>query len=55
MIDFEYTFVLPGDTTGKVYRVMWDYQIGLVRITPFFKAFNFSKVCRRISLFYRSG
>jgi hypothetical protein len=24
---------------------MWDYQIGLVRITPFFKACKLSKVC----------
>jgi hypothetical protein len=25
---------------------MWDYQVGLVRITPFFKALKFSKVSR---------
>jgi hypothetical protein len=24
---------------------MWDYNIGLVRITPFFKSCNYSKVC----------
>ena len=23
---------------------MWDYQVGLVRITPFFKALKYSKV-----------
>lgn len=34
---------MPGDPQ-KVYTVMWDYQIGLVRITPFFKALEYSKV-----------
>jgi len=29
----------------KQYHVMWDYQVGLVRITPFFKALKYSKVC----------
>jgi hypothetical protein len=24
---------------------MWDYNIGLVRITPFFKSCKYSKVC----------
>ena len=24
---------------------MWDYNIGLVRITPFFKCCKYSKVC----------
>jgi hypothetical protein len=27
-----------------VWRVLWDYQVGLVRVTPFFKVFDFSKV-----------
>ena len=28
-----------------MWKVLWDYQIGLVRVTPFFKALGFSKVC----------
>ncbi|KAI9719724.1 MAG: hypothetical protein M1812_003212 [Candelaria pacifica] len=38
---FQYTFKLPGE--DKEYIVMWDYNIGLVRITPFFKCRNYSK------------
>ncbi|EMD00672.1 hypothetical protein BAUCODRAFT_179029 [Baudoinia panamericana UAMH 10762] len=41
---FQYTFKMPDDGAGKAYTVMWDYQIGLVRITPFFKALKYSKV-----------
>jgi hypothetical protein len=39
---FQYTFSLPNEP-NKSYTVMWDYQIGLVRITPFFKACNYPK------------
>jgi len=39
---FQYTFKVPGD--DKDYIVMWDYNIGLVRITPFFKCCKYSKV-----------
>ncbi|KAK6000738.1 hypothetical protein QM012_003463 [Aureobasidium pullulans] len=39
---FQYTFSLPHEP-NKTYTVMWDYQIGLVRITPFFKACNYPK------------
>ncbi|OBT66160.1 hypothetical protein VE03_05076 [Pseudogymnoascus sp. 23342-1-I1] len=38
---FQYTFRLPGEE--KEHTVMWDYNIGLVRITPFFKCCNYSK------------
>ncbi|PMD47817.1 hypothetical protein L207DRAFT_416387 [Hyaloscypha variabilis F] len=38
---FQYTFRVPGD--DKDYIVMWDYNIGLVRITPFFKCCKYSK------------
>ncbi len=38
---FQYTFKIPGDE--KDYIVMWDYNIGLVRITPFFKCCKYSK------------
>ncbi|PBP24739.1 hypothetical protein BUE80_DR004326 [Diplocarpon rosae] len=39
---FQYVFKVPGDE--KEYVVMWDYNIGLVRITPFFKCCKYSKV-----------
>jgi len=39
---FQYTFKLPGE--DKDYTVMWDYNVGLVRITPFFKCCKYSKV-----------
>ncbi|KIW07683.1 uncharacterized protein PV09_01623 [Verruconis gallopava] len=38
---FQYTFRLPGE--DREYVVMWDYNIGLVRITPFFKCCKYSK------------
>lgn len=41
---FQYTFRMPEEP-AKEYLVMWDYQVGLVRITPFFKALKYSKVC----------
>ncbi|KAF4628943.1 hypothetical protein G7Y89_g9208 [Cudoniella acicularis] len=42
---FQYIFKVPGD--DKEYTVMWDYNIGLVRITPFFKCCKYSKVSLR--------
>ena len=39
---FQYTFRVPGEETE--YTVMWDYNVGLVRITPFFKCCRYSKV-----------
>ena len=41
---FQYTFKVPDDQKDKEYVVMWDYNIGLVRITPFFKCLEYSKV-----------
>ncbi|KAK1836936.1 hypothetical protein QBC39DRAFT_326353 [Podospora conica] len=38
---FQYEFRLPGD--DQVYTVLWDYNIGLVRMTPFFKCCRYSK------------
>ncbi|KAL8775573.1 MAG: hypothetical protein Q9209_000069 [Squamulea sp. 1 TL-2023] len=38
---FQYTFQMPHD--DKRQTVMWDYNIGLVRITPFFKALEYAK------------
>ncbi|KAK6408365.1 hypothetical protein LTR95_018438, partial [Oleoguttula sp. CCFEE 5521] len=41
---FQYTFSVPDDPDRRTHVVMWDYQIGLVRITPFFKSCkNFTK------------
>ena len=39
---FQYEFRLPGD--DHIYTVLWDYNIGLVRMTPFFKCCRYSKV-----------
>ncbi|KIH91815.1 hypothetical protein SPBR_01202 [Sporothrix brasiliensis 5110] len=38
---FQYVFKVPGD--DKEYHVMWDYNVGLVRMTPFFKCCKYSK------------
>ncbi|KAL8681045.1 MAG: hypothetical protein Q9186_002818 [Xanthomendoza sp. 1 TL-2023] len=38
---FQYTFQMPHHE--KRQTVMWDYNTGLVRITPFFKALEFPK------------
>ncbi|ETS83299.1 hypothetical protein PFICI_05175 [Pestalotiopsis fici W106-1] len=38
---FQYVFKLPRDNTE--YAVMWDYNVGLVRMTPFFKCCKYSK------------
>lgn len=40
---FQYEFRLPGEEQ-VVYTVLWDYNIGLVRMTPFFKCCRYSKV-----------
>jgi hypothetical protein len=39
---FQYEFWMPGEE--KPYSVLWDYQVGLVRITPFFKCCKYGKV-----------
>jgi hypothetical protein len=39
---FQYTFKIPGEDAE--YPVLWDYNVGLVRITPFFKCCKYSKV-----------
>lgn len=41
-IVFQYTYKLPGEE--KEYVVVWDYNVGLVRMTPFFKSLKFTKV-----------
>ncbi|KAI0516726.1 hypothetical protein F5B22DRAFT_655908 [Xylaria bambusicola] len=38
---FQYVFKVPGDDTE--YTVMWDYNVGLVRMTPFFKCCKYPK------------
>jgi hypothetical protein len=39
---FQYIFKVPEDDSD--YTVMWDYNVGLVRMTPFFKCCKYSKV-----------
>lgn len=39
---FHYDFKVPGDDNN--YTVMWDYSVGLVRMTSFFKCRGYSKV-----------
>lgn len=43
LVVFQYTFKIPGE--DKEWIVMWDYNIGLVRITHLFKCNEYSKVC----------
>ncbi|XDG06726.1 hypothetical protein ABKA04_006341 [Annulohypoxylon sp. FPYF3050] len=38
---FQYDFKVPGDEAE--YTVMWDYNVGLVRMTPFFKCCKYPK------------
>ncbi|KAM5348258.1 hypothetical protein ACJ41O_008082 [Fusarium nematophilum] len=38
---FQYKFTAPGQDTE--YAVMWDYNVGLVRMTPFFKCCQYGK------------
>ncbi|KAJ4360662.1 uncharacterized protein N0V89_001228 [Didymosphaeria variabile] len=38
---FQYTYKVPGD--DKEYVVVWDYNVGLVRMTPFFKSLKHTK------------
>ncbi|KAH7145767.1 hypothetical protein B0J13DRAFT_327157 [Dactylonectria estremocensis] len=38
---FRYEFTLPGENTE--FTVMWDYNVGLVRMTPFFKCCRYGK------------
>ncbi|CAP97359.1 Pc22g00710 [Penicillium rubens Wisconsin 54-1255] len=38
---FQYTFQIPGEE--KEWHVMWDYNIGIVRITHLFKCNGYSK------------
>ncbi|PFH58776.1 hypothetical protein XA68_13218 [Ophiocordyceps unilateralis] len=39
---FGYEFRIPGQQAP--YKVMWDYNIGLVRMTPFFKCLGYPKM-----------
>lgn len=42
---YQYTFRMPGDDPRKdAHALMWDYNVGLVRITALFKSLNHSKV-----------
>ncbi|KAJ4295126.1 hypothetical protein N0V90_007136 [Kalmusia sp. IMI 367209] len=50
---FQYTFCVPGDE--KEYIVVWDYNVGLVRMTPFFKSLKHSKTIPAKALKENSG
>ncbi|GAB7366208.1 hypothetical protein MBLNU230_g7768t1 [Neophaeotheca triangularis] len=52
---FQYTFRVPDDPEKRVHTVMWDYQVGLVRITPFFKACKYSKTTPAKALTTNTG
>ena len=41
---FQYEFVVVEEGKPLSYTVMWDYTVGLVRMTPFFKCCKYSKV-----------
>lgn len=43
VVVFQYTYKTPGEE--KPYTVVWDYNVGLVRMTPFFKSCKYAKVC----------
>lgn len=45
---FQYIYKRPGE--DKEYVVVWDYNVGLVRMTPFFKSCKLSKVWCQVSL-----
>ena len=42
LLVFQYTFKVPNN--DKDFTVMWDYNVGLVRVTPFFKCSGYGKV-----------
>lgn len=48
LLVFKYEFKMPGD--DNEYTVMWDYNVGLVRMTPFFKCCRYGKVSVRVLL-----
>ena len=41
-IAFQYSFKMPGES--KEHHAMWDYNIGLVRMTAWFKCLKYPKV-----------
>lgn len=42
---YQYTFRMPDEARDKdAHTVMWDYNVGLVRVTSFFKSLKHSKV-----------
>ncbi|KAF1929981.1 DNA-binding domain of Mlu1-box binding protein MBP1 [Didymella exigua CBS 183.55] len=49
----QYTYKRPGE--DKEYVVVWDYNIGLVRMTPFFKSCKYSKTVPAKSLNQNPG
>ncbi|KAJ8113410.1 hypothetical protein OPT61_g4456 [Boeremia exigua] len=50
---FQYTYRVPGE--DKNYVVVWDYNVGLVRMTPFFKSCKYSKTVPAKALNHNPG
>lgn len=56
VIVFYYQFKLPGQAESEEpWWVMWDYNIGLVRMTHLFKSNGHSKVCNPSHLMIRAN
>lgn len=48
---YQYTFRMPGDDREKdAHTVMWDYNVGLVRVTALFKSLKHTKVLNHSKL-----
>ncbi|PVH98981.1 hypothetical protein DM02DRAFT_530044, partial [Periconia macrospinosa] len=47
---FQYKYVYEGIDDEKEWHVLWDYNIGIVRMTPFFKSLRHAKTAPAKSL-----
>jgi hypothetical protein len=47
VVAFKYTFQIPRNPA--VFTIMWDYNTGLVRMTPFFKCMGYPKARLRLT------
>ncbi|KAL7921145.1 transcription regulator HTH, apses-type DNA-binding domain-containing protein [Trichoderma austrokoningii] len=52
---FKYEFRLPDKDKDKTYTVMWDYDVGLVHMTPFFKCLEYTKTTPAQMLSHNPG
>lgn len=53
-IVYQYTYRVPGSgkdgKEAKAWAVLWDYNVGLVRMTPFFRSLAQNKVNKSDSI-----